>query len=83
MRRLGALTPQAPLAAETPGLAVRFYGGEVDTSELPSSYERADAVVKQIGEYGLAKIEDYIDPFGCIMAGNMPYRGKKRRPRAA
>lgn len=82
-RRMGTITPEAQLAAETQGLDIRFYGGEVDSSELPSSYKRADAVVAQIGEYGLAEIEDYIDPFGCIMAGNMPYRGQKRCPRAA
>ena len=73
-RRMGNVSPTARLAAETQGLDIRFYGGEVDTSELPSSYKRADAVVRQIDEYGLAEIEDYIDPFGCIMAGNMPYR---------
>lgn len=73
-RRMGDISPTARLAAETKGLDIRFYGGEVDTSELPSSYKRADAVVRQIDEYGLAEIEDYIDPFGCIMAGNMPYR---------
>jgi hypothetical protein len=49
---------------------------------LPSGYKRADAVVRQIKDYGLAEIEDYIDPFGCIMAGDLPpfwQTGKRTR----
>ncbi|GBQ87988.1 RtcB family protein [Asaia krungthepensis] len=71
-RRMGDATPEALLAAETPGLDIRFSGGRIDVSELPSSYKRASSVVEQIGRYGLADIEDYIDPVGCIMAGDMP-----------
>ncbi|MBO1326486.1 RtcB family protein [Acetobacter sp. TBRC 12305] len=81
-RRMGAITAEALLTAETQGLDIRFYGGKVDISELPSSYKRADTVVQQIGEYGLAEIEDYIDPFGCIMAGNMGYRGRRSARRS-
>ncbi|MBL7238873.1 RtcB family protein [Komagataeibacter rhaeticus] len=81
-RRMGAITPEAQLAAETKGLDIRFYCGKVDISELPSSYKRANTVVQQIGEYDLAEIEDYIDPFGCIMAGNMPNRSRRPRYRA-
>ncbi|WP_148299330.1 RtcB family protein [Komagataeibacter kakiaceti] len=82
-RRMGAIPPAALLAAETRGLDIRFYGGEVDTSELPSAYKRADTVLRQIDEYGLAEIEDYIDPFGCIMAGNTPCPDRNSRDRAA
>ena len=70
------------LKAETQGLDIRFHAGGIDMSELPSSYKRADAVVRQIKDYGLAEIEDYIDPFGCIMAGDLPpfwQTGKRTR----
>ena len=50
-------------------------------SELPSSYKKADTVVEQIKKYDLAEIVDYIDPFGCIMAGDIPpfWMNKKNR----
>ncbi|WP_421703149.1 RtcB family protein [Aliiroseovarius sp.] len=82
-RRMGEMTPDQALVAETEGLDVRFFAGKVDASELPSSYKRADAVVRQIKSYDLAEIEDYIDPYGCIMAGDVPpfwlNRKKKKR----
>ena len=82
-RRLGEVTPEDLLKAETSGLDVRFHAGGVDASELPSSYKSAASVVDQIKEYGLAEIEDYIDPFGCVMAGYVqPFwlnRRKRRR----
>ena len=83
-RRMGAKTPAQLLAEETAGLDVRFHAGGVDTSELPSSYKRADTVVAQIKAYDLAEIEDYIDPYGCIMAGDVPpfWAKKKRHPDA-
>ena len=81
-RRMGATTPEAMLSAETEGLDIRFHAGGVDASELPSSYKNADSVVAQIKAYDLAEIEDYIDPYGCIMAGDVPpvwlQRKKKR-----
>lgn len=79
-RRMGAVTPAQMLAAETAGLDIRFHAGAVDASELPSSYKRAAAVTDQIRDYGLADVVDYIDPFGCIMAGDMPqpWRDKRR-----
>ncbi|MEM6972922.1 MAG: RtcB family protein [Pseudomonadota bacterium] len=78
-RRMGSKTPEHLLAAETAGLDVRFYGGKVDVSELPSSYKRAEAVVAQIKRYDLAVIEDYIDPYGCIMAGDFPPPWKRKK----
>ena len=81
-KRNAGLTPEAMLKAETQGLDIRFHAGGIDMSELPSSYKRADAVVRQIKDYGLAEIEDYIDPFGCIMAGDLPpfwQTGKRTR----
>lgn len=81
-RRNVSMTPEAMLAAETRGLDIRFHAGGIDPSELPSGYKRADAVVQQIKDYGLAEIEDYIDPYGCIMAGDVApvwRTGKKTR----
>ncbi|WP_377190884.1 RtcB family protein [Ruegeria meonggei] len=71
-RRMGSVTPDQMLQAETEGLDIRFHAGGVDASELPSSYKSADSVVAQIKSYDLAEIEDYIDPYGCIMAGDVP-----------
>lgn len=80
-RRMGAVTPQQMLAAETQGLDIRFHAGVVDASELPSSYKRAGAVIEQIRDYGLADVVDCIDPYGCIMAGDVvpPWRTKRAR----
>ena len=81
-RRNTVLTPEAMLRAETPGLDIRFQAGGIDPSELPSGYKRAGAVVRQIKDYGLAEIEDYIDPYGCIMAGDVvPVWQKGKRAR--
>ncbi|WP_208354407.1 RtcB family protein [Pseudaestuariivita rosea] len=78
-RRMGSMTADQMLKAETQGLDIRFHAGGVDASELPSSYKKADAVVRQIKDYGLAEIEDYIDPYGCIMAGDVPPFWKNRK----
>ncbi len=80
-RRMGNVTPEQKLKTETEGLDIRFHAGGVDVSELPSSYKSADSVVAQIKSYGLAEIEDYIDPYGCIMAGDVPpfWMNKKKK----
>ena len=82
-RRMGSVTPDQMLKAETKGLDIRFHAGGVDASELPSSYKNADNVVAQIKSYDLAEIEDYIDPYGCIMAGDVPpfWMNKKKKGR--
>lgn len=82
-RRMGSVTPEQMLRAETEGLDIRFHTGGVDASELPSSYKKADSVVAQIKDYDLAEIEDYIDPYGCIMAGDVPpiWKTKKKKGR--
>jgi len=82
-RRTSGKTPEAVMQAETEGLDIRFFAGQIDVSELPSGYKNAEAVVRQIDQYGLAEIEDYIDPYGCIMAGDIPpfWAKKKRTPR--
>jgi tRNA-splicing ligase RtcB (3'-phosphate/5'-hydroxy nucleic acid ligase) len=81
-RRMGSVTPDQMLAVETQGLDIRFHAGAVDASELPSSYKKADKVMSQIADYGLAEVVDYIDPYGCIMAGDLPpfwQKGKRMR----
>nr|WP_319383929.1 RtcB family protein [uncultured Roseibium sp.] len=81
-RRSLGKTPEAMLREETEGLDIRFFEEKIDVSELPSGYKKADAVVAQIKKYGLAEIEDYIDPFGCIMAGDIePFWKKKKGAR--
>ncbi|MBL4812948.1 MAG: RtcB family protein [Rhodobacteraceae bacterium] len=82
-RRMGEVTAEQQLMTETKGLDIRFHAGGIDPSELPSSYKKADNVVAQIGSYGLAEIEDYIDPYGCIMAGDIPpfWLNKKKKGR--
>ena len=85
-RRMGEMTPQQALEAETQGLDIRFPAGGIDASELPSSYKNADNVVRQIDQFKLAEIVDYIDPYGCMMAGDIPpfwKTQKKRNGRAA
>lgn len=82
IRRLGAKTASEALIEETEGLDVRFFGGKVDVSELPSSYKPAVAMAAQIESFGLAEVVDWIDPYGCIMAGELPRftrRGRGRR----
>jgi tRNA-splicing ligase RtcB (3'-phosphate/5'-hydroxy nucleic acid ligase) len=80
-RRMGDMSPAQALAAETQGLDVRFHCGGVDASELPSSYKRAGAVGDQIRDYALADVVDMIEPYGCIMAGDVPpfWAGKRQR----
>jgi RNA-splicing ligase RtcB len=82
-RRMGNMTAEEMLALETEGLDIRFFGDNIDPSELPSSYKNAEAIVKQIEKYELAEIEDYIDPYGCIMAGDLPkpWLNKKKKRR--
>ena len=70
-RRNSQLTPEEMLKMETDGLDIRFFENKIDISELPSGYKNADSVVRQIDKFGLAEIEDYIDPYGCIMAGDI------------
>lgn len=79
-RRNADLTPQEMLKRETEGLDIWFFENKIDIAELPSGYKNADAVVRQIEKYGLAEIEDYIDPYGCIMAGEIePFWLKRKR----
>ncbi|MER8530383.1 RtcB family protein [Mesorhizobium sp. M0814] len=69
------------LKAETRGLDIRFWMGRPDLSELPAAYKSAKQVIGQIEKHGLATIQDFVDPYGSIMAGDwekdMPWRNKK------
>jgi RNA-splicing ligase RtcB len=56
--------------AETQGLDVRFFSGNIDISELPSAYKNAEAVKAQMKDFGLGEVLDEILPYGCIMAGD-------------
>jgi RNA-splicing ligase RtcB len=64
-----------------PGIDARFYCGKPDLSELPQAYKNAAAVRAQIDKFGLARVVDTIEPYGCIMAGDReadaPWRKKK------
>jgi len=63
---------------ETNNLDIRSFSGAPDLSELPSAYKNADQVVRSIKENKLARIRDYIDPFGSIMAGESVWDRKKK-----
>ena len=54
---------------ETKGLDARFHSGKIDISELPSAYKDADSVQRDMERFGLARVVDKVQPFGCIMAG--------------
>jgi RNA-splicing ligase RtcB len=66
------------VAEETAGLDVRFFSGVADITELPSAYKNADKVKEQIKKFNLGTIVDEIEPYGCIMAGEIdkPWRRK-------
>lgn len=70
-------------AKETAGLDVRFYSGNIDLSELPSAYKNAEAVQRQMKQFGLGEVVDRIIPYGSIMAGDWqkdaPWRKKRKR----
>jgi len=85
MRALGDRTAEDVVAEETKGLDVRFFHDIPDASELPSAYKRADAIEAQIEDFGLARIVDRVDPWGCIMAGDWqaPWRAARAAKKAA
>lgn len=78
-RSLGGESAKSVFARETKGLDVRFFSGRIDVSELPSAYKDAATVQRQMGEFGLGEVVNYIDPYGCIMAGESLWYGKRRR----
>lgn len=81
------LTEGDLLARETIGIDARFYCGTPDTSELPSAYKSAASVQRDMAHFDLAKVVDRIQPFGCVMAGdvdrNAPWKKKAAAKKAA
>lgn len=71
-RSKGDATPEEIFREETKGLDARFYSKGIDISELPSAYKDADSVQRDMKRFGLADVVDKIQPYGCIMAGEMP-----------
>ena len=49
-------TDEEIFTEETKGLDVRFFSGKIDISELPSAYKDANAVKRQIEEFGYVKL---------------------------
>lgn len=72
-------TKEQIVAEETEGLDIRFFSGKSDITELPSAYKNANSVREQINKFNLGTIVDEIEPYGCIMAGEIdkPWRKKK------
>ncbi|WP_055436462.1 RtcB family protein [Lacinutrix algicola] len=70
---------------ETRGLDIRFFSKEIDITELPSAYKKANSVRTQMEEYNLGKVIDEVMPYGCIMAGdfqkNAPWKIKRDKKR--
>lgn len=79
LKKLGNVEPAEQVYKETRGIFSRYYSGKPDLSELPSAYKNADSIVQQIKDYNLASDIGYIQPYGCIMAGeqDQPWRRKK------
>jgi RNA-splicing ligase RtcB len=71
-------TVEGQIEEETAGIDARFWIGKPDRSELPSAYKNADSVEKQIRQYRLARVVDYVDPYGSIMAGDC-HRPRKKK----
>jgi len=83
----GGQTIESIFEEETAGLDVRFFSNEIDITELPSAYKNAATVRNQMDEFGLGRVIDEVQPYGCIMAGdwekNAPWRKKKEQKLAA
>lgn len=59
----------------------RWGNRKSDLSESPLGYKNAQEVKAQLQHYGLARIALEIQPFGCLMAGEIdtPWKNKKKR----
>jgi len=69
IRRSTGMSDQEIFDEETLGIDARFFSGGIDISELPSAYKNADQVQQQMETFGLGKVVDRIQPYGCVMAG--------------
>lgn len=74
-----AFNKRFPNPALPEGIDIRSYSGVIDKSELPQAYKSAAEVKQQMLGYALAEVIDEIEPYGCIMAGEIeqPWRNKK------
>ena len=83
IRSKAGKTKEAIFAEETQGLDARFFSGHIDISELPSAYKNAEAVQRQMKQFGLGEVVDRVQPYGCIMAGDWqidaPWRKRKKK----
>jgi tRNA-splicing ligase RtcB (3'-phosphate/5'-hydroxy nucleic acid ligase) len=68
--RLDPFRVQEAIREATDGIEVRWWYEKPDLSETPLGYKDADAIIRQIEHFGLARICGRIDPLGCIMAGD-------------
>lgn len=66
---------------DTEGIDARWFNGTPDLSECPSAYKGAKKIVEAISEHDLAKVHIKVNPYGCIMAGEVPrdYKQKFRK----
>ena len=83
LRENAGRTAEEMIAAEAPGVDVRYFSGAPDLSELPGAYKNAEAIREQIDKFDLATIVDEIEPIGNIMAGDWqrdaPWRKKREQ----
>lgn len=66
-------------ALDTEGIDARWFSGNPDLSECQSAYKDADLIVGAIEEHKLARIFLKINPYGCIMAGDIQKDYKKKK----
>lgn len=89
VRSMGNTPIEEIFRRETKGLDARFFSGKIDISELPSAYKDADSVQRDMDKFGLAKVVERIEPYGCMMAGEQPpqpwieAKAKKKADKAA
>lgn len=66
-----------------PHVDARFYSGTPDPSEYPGAYKPAATIRAQMRAFALAEIVDEVEPYGSIMAGELPkFWLKKKEPAA-
>ena len=87
LRANAGKTTEQLFAEQAPGIDARAFCGIQDPTELPGAYKNADMVRGQIDRFGLARVVDTFEPYGCIMAGDVehdaPWRKKREAKRLA
>jgi len=81
LRSIGDEPHSEVMKRETAGIDARFFSPDIDITELPSAYKNAESVVRDIEHFGLCRVVERIQPYGCIMGGdfeaNAPWKRKK------